>query len=240
MLGPAFILRPGPSLFPGPCHRLPTQAQMPGPLQNPASHRPLPTDSILFMPNPLPESRLLRLKFPNAATILQVCPPEASNMVGCFTPWHSCDLCWSPWCCQLHTTTAAAAAERPWSQVASVPRFHPQQLIGLPLPPWTLPPGPVLSLGHPRSFPPSTTHRAERIVSELPQDAGVRSPHATESPSWGQKEDFIPCTQRMRTTGLIRASGFLTASSAPGPSGPSQPCRDSPILESCSPVPPSF
>lgn len=65
---------------------------MSGPLQNPASHRPLPTDSILFMPNPLPESRLLGLKFPNAATILQVCPPEAPNMVGCFTPWHSCDL----------------------------------------------------------------------------------------------------------------------------------------------------
>ena len=96
MLGPAFVLRPGPSLFPGPCHRLPTPAQMPGPLQNPASHRPLPTDSILFMPNPLPESRLLRLKFPNAATILQVCPPEASNMVGCFTPWHYCDLVLEP------------------------------------------------------------------------------------------------------------------------------------------------
>ena len=170
LLGPAFILRPGPTLFPGPCNKLPAQARTLAPLQDPAPHHPCP----LLMPIPLPESRLLLLKFPNPAAILPVCPPEFPNTAGCFSPQHSRALVPEPLVCQLHAT-ATTSTQRPLSQVAPVTPSYPKQLMCFPLPPRPCLPGPVLSLGHARSFPTAVHTRRKGSCLNVPQDAGVRS-----------------------------------------------------------------
>lgn len=206
------------------------QTPHPGPdartSSEPSSIQPSTTDSILFMPTPLPESRLLQLKFPNPAAILQVCPPEAPNTVGCFTPWHSFHPCG----CQLHANTTTSSTQSLWSQVAPVPPSHPPE-ADRSFPSSSDPASWSSSKSWPSSILLLQPHTQQKgSCLNVPQDAGVRSPHTAESPGWGQNEDFIPYTQRMRTTRLVRASGFLTAGSVPGPLDHLSPAETAPSL----------